>query len=145
MSITYSFWRLSPLAACLTFVFSWTATELIAEPLSRDGQGKPPNIVFILSDDHAYQAISAYNDPRKLIEPPPLITWPTREYVSTAILWATQSVVQPRIDSDREILPFPVPTVSTTTLAVALTVRKLPFPNCFTPPATRQHFSASGT
>ncbi len=29
-----------------------------------------PNIVFIFSDDHAYQAISAYNDPRKLIETP---------------------------------------------------------------------------
>jgi arylsulfatase A-like enzyme len=30
----------------------------------------PPNIVFIFSDDHAYQAISAYEDPRKLIETP---------------------------------------------------------------------------
>ncbi len=29
-----------------------------------------PNIVFIFSDDHAYQAISAYNDPRKLINTP---------------------------------------------------------------------------
>ncbi len=31
---------------------------------------KRPNIVFLFSDDHAYQAISAYNDPRKLIETP---------------------------------------------------------------------------
>jgi arylsulfatase A-like enzyme len=31
-----------------------------------------PNIVFIFSDDHAYQAISAYNDPRKLIDTPHL-------------------------------------------------------------------------
>ena len=30
----------------------------------------PPNIVFIFSDDHAYQAISAYGDSRKLIETP---------------------------------------------------------------------------
>lgn len=30
----------------------------------------PPNIVFIFSDDHAWQAISAYNDPRKLIQTP---------------------------------------------------------------------------
>src|SRR5437588_12505499 len=30
----------------------------------------PPNIVLIFSDDHGYQAISAYNDPRKLIETP---------------------------------------------------------------------------
>jgi arylsulfatase A-like enzyme len=29
-----------------------------------------PNIVIIFSDDHAYQAISAYGDPRKLIETP---------------------------------------------------------------------------
>src|SRR6266851_2108769 len=33
---------------------------------------KRPNIVFIFSDDHAYQAISAYNDPRKLLETPNL-------------------------------------------------------------------------
>ncbi len=29
-----------------------------------------PNIVFIFSDDHAYQAISAYGDDRRLIETP---------------------------------------------------------------------------
>lgn len=29
-----------------------------------------PNIVFIFSDDHGYQAISAYNDPRKLLDTP---------------------------------------------------------------------------
>jgi arylsulfatase A-like enzyme len=29
-----------------------------------------PNIVLIFSDDHAYQAISAYGDPRKLIDTP---------------------------------------------------------------------------
>jgi arylsulfatase A-like enzyme len=31
---------------------------------------RQPNILFIFSDDHAYQAISAYNDPRRLIETP---------------------------------------------------------------------------
>ena len=31
---------------------------------------KQPNIVFIFSDDHAYQAISAYNHPLKLLETP---------------------------------------------------------------------------
>jgi arylsulfatase A-like enzyme len=36
----------------------------------RPNTGKPPNIVFIFSDDHAYQAISAYNDPRRLIDTP---------------------------------------------------------------------------
>ncbi|MGA0134410.1 MAG: sulfatase-like hydrolase/transferase, partial [Opitutales bacterium] len=29
-----------------------------------------PNIVFVFSDDHAYQAISAYGDSRKLIQTP---------------------------------------------------------------------------
>ena len=31
---------------------------------------KQPNIVFIFSDDHAYQAISAYGDSRKLNQTP---------------------------------------------------------------------------
>ena len=31
---------------------------------------QPPNIVFLFSDDHAYQAISAYGDGRKLVETP---------------------------------------------------------------------------
>lgn len=34
------------------------------------GPKGPPNIVFIFSDDHAYQAISAYGDARKLLETP---------------------------------------------------------------------------
>ena len=32
----------------------------------------PPNIVFIFSDDHAYQAISAYGESRRLLETPNL-------------------------------------------------------------------------
>lgn len=31
-----------------------------------------PNIVFIFTDDHAYQALSAYGDPRKLLDTPNL-------------------------------------------------------------------------
>ncbi len=38
------------------------ATGAVAKP--------PPNIVFIFSDDHAYQAISAYNESRHLLETP---------------------------------------------------------------------------
>ena len=45
------------------FVISFAASVLGADP-------KRPNIVFIFSDDHAYQAISAYGDPRKLIDTP---------------------------------------------------------------------------
>ena len=39
-------------------------------PHAHAADAKRPNIVFIFSDDHAYQAISAYSDPRKLIETP---------------------------------------------------------------------------
>src|SRR5947207_7658845 len=42
----------------------------LALPCPAADARKRPNIVFIFSDDHAYQAISAYNDPRKLIETP---------------------------------------------------------------------------
>jgi arylsulfatase A-like enzyme len=35
------------------------------------GAGRP-NLVFIFSDDHAYQAISAYQDPRRLLDTPNL-------------------------------------------------------------------------
>ena len=53
--------RHSPaLLALLVFAFA---------PLAATAAEKP-NIVFIFSDDHAYQAISAYDDPRKLIETP---------------------------------------------------------------------------
>ena len=42
-----------------------------AVPASQAAEGpRRPNIVFIFSDDHAYQAISAYGDPRRLIETP---------------------------------------------------------------------------
>jgi arylsulfatase A-like enzyme len=41
-----------------------------AARFAQRGTGKQPNILFILSDDHAYQAVSAYNDPRHLVETP---------------------------------------------------------------------------
>ncbi|WP_435019738.1 sulfatase family protein [Tundrisphaera sp. TA3] len=51
------------LAAC-------AAALAFAPGASAAPDGRPPNIVFIFSDDHAYQAVSAYNDPRKLVETP---------------------------------------------------------------------------
>jgi arylsulfatase A-like enzyme len=42
---------------------------LAAAGLAR-AAAKQPNIVFIFSDDHAYQAISAYGDSRKLLDTP---------------------------------------------------------------------------
>ncbi len=44
---------------------------LAARPASAQDP-KRPNIVFIFSDDHAYQAIGAYNDPRQLMATPQL-------------------------------------------------------------------------
>lgn len=43
---------------------------ILAPTESRAADRKRPNIVFIFSDDHAYQAIGAYNDPRRLVETP---------------------------------------------------------------------------
>src|SRR3982751_1826175 len=43
-----------------------------AVPVTRAvaAEARRPNIVFIFPDDHAYQAIGASNDPRKLVETP---------------------------------------------------------------------------
>ncbi len=51
-----------PCLRFLTFVVSALGCSAATKP--------PPNIVFIFSDDHAYQAISAYGDPRRLLETP---------------------------------------------------------------------------
>ena len=49
----------------------WSVLALVGTMLGAGPAGpKRPNIVFIFSDDHAYQAIGAYNDPRKLIDTP---------------------------------------------------------------------------
>ncbi|MEM9885809.1 MAG: sulfatase [Bacteroidota bacterium] len=53
---------LSVFALSILFACDNTATEEVDETT------KPPNILFIMSDDHAYQAISAYDD--RLIQTP---------------------------------------------------------------------------
>lgn len=55
-------WRLALVAAMLAL--PWEGGAAGAE-----GQRRP-NILFIFADDHAYQAISAYGDPRRLVETP---------------------------------------------------------------------------
>jgi arylsulfatase A-like enzyme len=45
------------------------ALGALADPVAA-AERRAPNILFIFSDDHAYQAISAYNDARKLIDTP---------------------------------------------------------------------------
>lgn len=54
------------------FRFANSVFVLLAgfSPIFAAGPTKQPNIVFIFSDDHAYQAISAYGDPRKLNQTP---------------------------------------------------------------------------
>ncbi len=47
-----------------------TLVLLGAAGLVAAAPARQPNIVFIFSDDHAYQAISAYGDARKLLETP---------------------------------------------------------------------------
>jgi len=58
----------SPRYPLLTAALAAFATAAL--PQSSLGAPKQPNIVFILSDDHAWQAISAYYDFRHLIETP---------------------------------------------------------------------------
>jgi arylsulfatase A-like enzyme len=56
--------RLMVLVLFVTFGLGpWTVALQAAD-------ARRPNILFVFSDDHGYQAISAYNDPRKLIETP---------------------------------------------------------------------------
>jgi len=45
---------------------------IVVAVFSAGALAKQPNIVFIFSDDHAYQAISAYGEARKLLETPNL-------------------------------------------------------------------------
>jgi arylsulfatase A-like enzyme len=59
--------RVSILLGASALVFNCMAADD-----SSAAEGKRPNIVLIFSDDHAYQAISAYNDPRKLVQTPNL-------------------------------------------------------------------------
>jgi arylsulfatase A-like enzyme len=55
---------------------------------------KQPNIIFIFSDDHAYQAISAYGDARKLNETPHIDRLARKACASIAAL-VTNSICGP--------------------------------------------------
>jgi arylsulfatase A-like enzyme len=50
----------------------WSALGLLPLLLTTQAMAEErrPNILFIFSDDHAYQAISAYNDARRLVDTP---------------------------------------------------------------------------
>jgi arylsulfatase A-like enzyme len=53
-------------------VAAFLAIANFLSPVARAAGPARPNILFIFSDDHAYQAISAYGDPRRLLETPNL-------------------------------------------------------------------------
>ena len=73
-----------------------------------------PNIVFIFSDDHAYQAISAYGDPRKLIETPNIDRMAARRDALRPLPGAQFDLrPQPGHGADRQVQPHR--TASTTT------------------------------
>ncbi|MEI8045034.1 MAG: sulfatase [Verrucomicrobiota bacterium] len=60
-----------PLARASVAVIVFTVGLILSLDRSIAAESKPrPNIVFIFSDDHGYQAVSAYNDPRKLNQTP---------------------------------------------------------------------------
>jgi arylsulfatase A-like enzyme len=56
----------SALVAIALFIGPYSAPSCRAEAV----ENRRPNILFMFSDDHAYQAISAYGDPRGLVETP---------------------------------------------------------------------------
>ncbi|MFV0338628.1 MAG: hypothetical protein ACK5LK_10360 [Chthoniobacterales bacterium] len=58
-------------AAAILLASSAALKPLAAESTAAKAGDSRPNIVFIFSDDHTCQAISAYGDERKLIETPP--------------------------------------------------------------------------
>jgi arylsulfatase A-like enzyme len=62
----YILWTLFLALGCLLSSLNATESE------NTNGLPKKPNILIIYSDDHAYQAISAYGDSRHLIETPNL-------------------------------------------------------------------------
>src|SRR6267154_762008 len=57
------------LLTTISGLFTSMVTLILLAPVSA-AAARAPNILFIFSDDHAYQAISAYGDPRKLLDTP---------------------------------------------------------------------------
>ncbi len=57
---------------CVLLACSLGLCAVAFSPLAvaQTGLNQRPNILFIFADDHAWQAISAYNDARRLLETP---------------------------------------------------------------------------
>jgi arylsulfatase A-like enzyme len=76
-------------AGCAPTVRSASVAPSAAEPTRR------PNIVFIMSDDHAYQAISAYGSPVSRLAPTPNIDRLAKEGALFANSYVTNSLCGP--------------------------------------------------
>ncbi len=131
-------WRPIILMACGLGCLSPFARAQAPAPARR-----PPNILFIFSDDHAYQAIGAYNDPRKLIETPNI-----------------DRLARDGMRFDRCVVPNSICGPSRASVLTGkyshingfynntnskFDGRKPRSPSCSRAPATRQRSSASGT
>jgi arylsulfatase A-like enzyme len=55
---------------CLAALAVWILAHCWIPSAATAADGKRPNVLFIFSDDHAWQSISAYRDPRKLLDTP---------------------------------------------------------------------------
>jgi hypothetical protein len=65
-----------------------------------------PNIIYIMSDDHAYQAISDYGGPLRDLAPTPNIDRIAREGVRFDRCLVTNSISGPCCHPYRQIQPF---------------------------------------
>lgn len=61
------------LKTILVFVIGFFVIGCKEKMSQPDEKSKPPNIVFIMADDHAFQAISAYGHPLSVLAPTPNI------------------------------------------------------------------------
>ena len=82
---------------------------------------------LIFSDDHAYQAIGAYDDPRKLVETPHIDRLAKRGDAVRPLRRAELDLrAEPRVRPDRQV--FATSTASTTTPTAASTAAQTTFP-----------------
>ena len=134
---------LSGFVIMITCIIGLCSALYGAEQLPQTATNKPPNIVFIFSDDHAFQAISAYNDPRRLIDTPHIDRL-AREGMRFDRCVVPNSICGP---SRASVLTGKYSHLNGfyNNSTVVLTARRRPFPSCFTRPAIKRRFSVNGT
>ena len=88
------------LLAYLLLVLVSACKESAKEQVTAEVISKQPNIIFIMSDDHAYQAISAYDHPVSKLAPTPNIDRIAengmrmdRAYVTNSICGPSRAVI----------------------------------------------------